>query len=220
MANFDMNFSDIPKIRVEIMIARRYFTFTAEQYTALEATYPELCSIFILKNQSEYLNMIDSMPMNTELFEKLVCTSQTGHKFTEKMLQQFGYSYMSENVARYISTNQITIPQNVYYEAWSILDEESKKKLLLQHLELLQAPDFERCFGELKEYSGFTDRTQHYEIMADTEQNRNLAERLKAIEYITSYKSDKQKAKKDDWDVANTPYDSILKCNVKTTKRN
>lgn len=220
MANFDMNFSDIPKIRVEMMIARRYFAFTAEQHTALEATYPELCSMFILKNQSEYLNIMDSVSMNTELLEKLVCIGQTGREFTEKMLQKFGYSYMSEDIARYISTNQITISQDVYYEAWSILDEESKKKLLLQHLELLQAPDFERCFGELKEYSGFTDRTQHYEIIADTEQNRNLAERLKAIEYITSYKSDKQKTKKDEWDVANTHYDIFLKCNVKATKRN
>ena len=125
---------------------------------------------------------------------------------------------MSEDVARYISTNQITIFQNVYYEAWSILDEESKKKLLLHHLELLQASDFERCFGELKEYSGFTDRTQHYVIIADTEQNRNLAERLKAIEYITSYKPDKLKQKKVEWDLANTYYDSILKCNVKAIK--
>ena len=69
---------------------------------------------------------------------------------------------------------------------------------MLKYCSILNAPDFEYCFSELsKIYPKFGDRSKrHNAEMANTSENKKLAERLKEVGYITSY----TEQEKDDFD--------------------
>lgn len=89
---------------------------------------------------------------------------------------------------------------------------------MLKYCSILNAPDFEECFSELsKIYPKFGDRSKrHNAEMANTNENKKLADRLKEVGYITSY----TEQEKDDFDPVKGTGDkkNIISCWIKMVK--
>lgn len=125
----------------------------------------------------------------------------------------------STHIAQYLLQIDVKISISVFNTAWTyLLTDEIKNKLMLKYCSILNAPDFEECFSELsKIYPKFGDRSKrHNAEMANTNENKKLADRLKEVGYITSY----TEQEKDDFDpVKGTGgKKNIISCWIKMVK--
>lgn len=216
--NFDTELEAISENRVLAMIKCKYFAFDAERYEELKMAYPDLCLQFILNNQNEYMAIMNDIEMSTELFEGLLFSQQLELEKAQILFNTYGAEHMTSKIAEHMKGFNFTVDINIFNAAWKCLDEYGKQKLMLGHLELLNDSKFEACFAELsKWYSGFKDRSKRHDVeLENITENQKLAERLKAVEYITSYSS-KEKTEFDS--VTGTEKKkNVLSCKVKAIK--
>ena len=130
-----------------------------------------------------------TIPLEKETFEDLVISQQTDQKFKETIVKYHGAKLMSETVAEQVCSTSFSISKEVFDAAWDILDVSKKRILMLSHMNLLKAEDFEVCFSMLgKPYHELTDRSRRHNVtIPDSEGHRKLAKRLQQVDYITSY---------------------------------
>ena len=187
--NFDIPLENILEANVEAMIKEHYFAFSVEIYKDLEECYPALCEMYILENKDVFLATVSAVPLKEKTFEKMVLSKQTDVVFKESIIKHHGADLMSKTVAEQICWMKLAIPKNVFDAAWDILDLRKKKVLMLGHLDVLNAEDFENCFSVLgKPYQDLIDRSRRHNVtIPDSEEHRKLAERLQQVGYITSY---------------------------------
>ena len=90
----------------------------------------------------------------------------------------------------------IDIDINIFRAAWQVLKDYQKEQLMLENLNLLETDDFERCFAQIGDkYMELSDRSRRRDIgLDDNEENLRLVQRLKEVDYITSfYKKESKK---------------------------
>jgi hypothetical protein len=189
MNNFDIALASVTESRVAIMIGCKYFEFTVAYYDEIKKTFPDLCVEFILQNQVDYMTVIDKIHMGVSLLENLLFSNRLETEKAQILLDTYGTEYMTNRIAGNLQTMGLTINLEIFNAAWKYLDESGKLKLMLEHLELLDAEAIHSCFTELERwYSDFLDRSkQHVVELANSLQNQKLAKQLKAVDYITSY---------------------------------
>ncbi|WP_313184965.1 YobI family P-loop NTPase [Lacrimispora sp.] len=189
MNNFDIVLASVTENIVAIMIGCKYFEFTVAYYDEIKKTFPDLRAEFILQNQVEYIAVIDNIQMDANLLENLLFSNRLEAEKAQILFDTYGTQYMTNRIAGNLQSMGLTINLEIFNKAWECLDEFSKLNLMLEHLELLDAEAIHSCFTELERwYSDFLDRSkQHMVELVNTQQNQKLAERLKAVDYITSY---------------------------------
>ncbi len=218
MDNFDIALASVAKSRVSIMICCKYFDFTVARYEEIRKSFPDLCMEFILQNQTDYIAAIDNLQMDSNLLECLLFSDRLDAEIAQALLDTYGTELMTNRIATNFQTVRLTINFEIFNAAWECLDESGKQKLMLEHLGLLDADAIHSCFAELEDfYSDFLNRSkQHVVELTNTPENRKLAERLKAIDYITSYK---MKENKEFDSVTETErVKSVISCRVKVIK--
>jgi hypothetical protein len=175
----------------------------------------DLCVEFILKNQADYIAAIDNIQMDSKLLENLLFSDRLEAETTQILFDTYSSEYMTNRIAANLQAMGLTINLKIFNAAWGCLDEYGKQNLMLEHLELLDADAMHSCFAELEKwYSDFFDRSkQHVVELANTPENQKLAERLKAIDYITSY-SLKEKKEYDSVTEAESVR-RVISCRVK-----
>lgn len=216
---FDIPIETVEKQKVEILIKKKYIPFDIKKYDEIKEVYPDLCPDFILYNQAEYMEVMEKIPMGETLLETLLLSSVLDSSNAEVLLNVFGENYMTTHIAQYLLQIDVKISISVFNTAWTyLLTDEIKNKLMLKYCSILNTPDFEECFSELsKIYPKFGDRSKrHNAEMANTNENKKLADRLKEVGYITSY----TEQEKDDFDpVKGTGgKKNIISCWIKMVK--
>ena len=187
MNNFDITLDSVAESKISIMIGCKYFKFTAVRYEEIKNSFPDLCLEFILHNQADYIDAINDIKMDSNLLENLLFSNKI--EITQQLLDTFGTEYMTNRIAKKLQAMGLTMNLKIFNAAWGCLDESGKQNLMLEHLELLDADAIYSCFTELEKwYSDFLDRSKLHGVeLANTPGNQKLAERLKTVDYITSY---------------------------------
>ena len=216
---FDIPIETVEKQKVEILIKKKYIPFDIKKYDEIKEVYPDLCPDFILYNQAEYMEVMEKIPMGETLLETLLLSSVLNSSNAEVLLNVFGENYMTTHIAQYLLQIDVKISISVFNTAWTyLLTDEIKNRLMLKYCSILNVPDFEECFSELsKIYPKFGDRSKrHNAEMANTNENKKLADRLKEVGYITSY----TEQEKDDFDPVKGTGDkkNIISCWIKMVK--
>ena len=216
---FDIPIETVEKQKVEILIKKKYIPFDIKKYDEIKEVYPDLCPDFILYNQAEYMEVMEKIPMGETLLETLLLSSVLNSSNAEVLLNVFGENYMTTHIAQYLLQIDVKISISVFNTAWTyLLTDEIKNRLMLKYCSILNAPYFEECFSELsKIYPKFGDRSKrHNAEMANTNENKKLADRLKEVGYITSY----TEQEKDDFDPVKGTGDkkNIISCWIKMVK--
>ncbi|SHJ15840.1 TniB family NTP-binding protein [Desulfosporosinus lacus] len=195
MDNFEIALNSVAVSRVSIMIGCKYFEFTVARYEEIKQSFPDLCVEFILQNQADYIAASDNIQMDSKLLENLLFSDRIEAETTQTLLDTYSTKYMTNRIAANLQAMGLTINLEIFNAAWGCLDESGKQNLMLEHLELLDADAMHSCFAELEKwYSDFLDRSkQHVVELANTPENQKLAERLKTVDYITSYSLKEQK---------------------------
>lgn len=218
MDNFDIALDSVAESRVSIMIGCKYFEFTVARYEEIKQSFPDLCVEFILENQTDYIAAIENIQMDSKLLENLLFSNRLEAETTQTLLGTYSTKYMTNRIAANLQAMGFTINLEIFNAAWGYLDESGKQNLMLEHLELLDADAMHSCFAELERwYSDFLDRSkQHVVELANTPENQKLAERLKAVDYISSY-SLKEKKEYDSVTEAENVR-RVISCRVKVIK--
>lgn len=215
---FDVPIEKVAKQKVGILIEKKYIPFDVNKYGEIKDIYPDLCPDFILYNQEEYMKVMEKIPMEETLLETLLFSPVFDFSNAEILLDTFGENCMTTGIAQCLLQLHVKISISVFNTAWTYLTEETKNSLMLKYCSILNASDFEYCFSELsKIYPKFGDRSKrHSAEMANTNENKKLAERLKDVGYITSY----TEQEKDDFDpVKGTGgKKNIISCWIKMVK--
>ncbi len=189
--NFNMKLSVLDEGKVSTMISQKYFKFDVERYNELSEAFPVLCVEFIIHNQSEYMSINDQIDIDSTILETLVFDQRFDRSNAQRLLDDYGAEYMTTKIARNLNMLRINLDINLFDAAWNLLDIKEKERLMLDHLDLLNADKFESCFSELGgQYAELSDRSRRHEVsLLDTQMNWSLVRRLKEVEYITSFHS-------------------------------
>ncbi len=196
--NFDKDLTAFDVNKILTMINQRYFSFSSERYNELNEIDPELAIEFILNNQSEYMEVRDDIVMSAELLQALILSERMDNDKIITLLEEYCDSCINETIAKEITRTNLTIPLKVFNATWKHLTDLEKINLMLNNLDNIDADMFETCFSEVDGiYSSFANRKYRHEVMLEyTDDNLKLAQRLKAVNYITSFQ-EKQKTEYD-----------------------
>ena len=188
MDEFDIALEDISKDKLNAMIQNRSFGFTVADYNELVAYAPELCPQYILLNQVGFAEEVDSIELTEAVFEVLITSDSMNAAAKESIIKRDGAKLMTKSSAEYLSRRDMELDRSVFKAIWEKIDSDRKKEFLFHHIWLLDADDFDSCFAELGDPYDKLKRTpyRHDEFIPDTPQNRELAERLRYLQYLTS----------------------------------
>ena len=193
----DFPFWDLSESKLSIMIDCNYFPFTIDGYLKLKAKSKALSLEYILKNQHEFIKVIDSIEIDQPLFEELICSSKANHAIKSVLLKHFSKEFLTTSIALSLVNSDFRFTNETFNIVWPLLNSESKKMFFLQHLDILNADDFERIFTELSFlYPDFSNRdSRHIVKLTKSPNDRQLASRLKETGYISNI----EETEKDDY---------------------
>ena len=188
MGKFDIALEEISKDKLSAMIQNRSFDFTVADYNELIAYAPEQCPQYILLNQDRFVEEIDSIELTEAVFEALIMSDDLNTTVKESIVKRDGAKLMTKASAEYLSQQDMELDRSVFKAIWEKIDSSRKKEFLFHHIWLLDADDYDCCFAELGDPYDKLKRTpyRHDEFIPDTPQNRELADRLQYLQYLTS----------------------------------
>lgn len=195
LENFDLDISLIAESTLRIMVDCNYFEFTADRYSAVSSVSSDIGIKFIMKNQEEYMNLSNSIPMTSSLLEQLVFNDDFDADNRRKVFCDYAESYMTEKIAVQMKSHELPVSKDIFVAAWNCTDEEKHVELLLDYCMMLNAKELEQYFVELKApYSGLSDRSRRHEVgLPINDKNKTLAEYLKKIGYLTNWEEKDEK---------------------------
>lgn len=193
--NFDMQLSTLNEGKVSTMISQKYFKFDVDRYNELSESFPALCVEFIIHNQSEYMSINVQIDIDSTLLETLVFDQRFDRSNAQHLIDDYGTEYMTTKIARNLNVLRINLNINLFDAAWNLLDIKEKERLMLDHLDLLNADKFENCFFALGgQYTDLSDRSRRHEVsLTDCNENWRLVQRLSDVDYITSFQKKSSK---------------------------
>lgn len=196
--NFDKDLASLDANKILTMIHQRYFNFSLERYNEVNEINSKLAIEFILNNQSEYMEVRDDIVMSAKLMQALILSERMDNDKIITLLEEYCDSCINEAIAKEIVRLNLSISLKVFSLIWQHLTNSEKISLMMNNLDNIDAKTFETCFSEIEGiYSDFSDRKYRHDVMLEyTDDNLKLAQRLKAVNYITSFQ-EKQKTEYD-----------------------
>ena len=142
---------------------------------------------------------IDANTVTKAFLEQIIFASESSPALRGELLQQYGPVHMTERLAKSLCSLQLPMTKEVFFAAWNYLNYSERLNLMAACADLLGSEDFERCFDDMDEpHHDFVDRTKHKVRISKTDVNEKIAQRLKDIDYITSFADEANPATEDD----------------------
>jgi len=195
MEDFDIPLAEIDDEKLEVMIQQHYFEFSSDTYSELAQCAPELRAEFILQNQEQYWGNIDDVVLDEAVFEKLLLSDRTEDVIKKHIIARDGAELITSATAQKVLSMDMVIGKEVFAKTWEKLsNSQERKKLMFKHLRSLTEEDFEVYFEAIgAPYNCLKRDVSRRDVMIpDTLDNRALAERLKQINFVTSYDFEEQ----------------------------
>lgn len=154
---------------------------------------------------------INANTVTKDFLEQIFFAPESSPALREELLQQYGIGYMTKQIAKSLYSLQLPMTKEIFFAAWNYLNYSERLNLMAACTDLLESEDFERCFDDMDApHQDFVDRTKHKVRIPKTGVNEKIAQRLKDIDYITSFADEPNPATKDD-----SIEETVLVCWVK-----
>lgn len=196
---FDVPLSQIAEENVSILIDYRHIPFTPNQMKELKKQYPSLQARFILQNQADAFAELDSVAMDQNLFQELLLDPRLESQYRQTLFDSYYQKYLNTQIADKVDEMGISVNRDEFEEVWQLLSDGERENFLLSHLEILNGDDFEKCFANMEvPFNRLSNRTQRNQVTVPWKDGiKQLLDRLKAVDYITSY-TEKAAAQQND----------------------
>ena len=213
MQNFDVPISTLSESRVIKLIHFNFIPFTAQRYEEMQECCPNLCELFILRNQRAFREHINDISLTPQLMESLALSEESENETKIEIINTYGAESMTQRVAERLCATRFDIRQEIFDAAWNVLDTHKQEELMFMYLAMLDDKNLSSCFSNLGgDYADFIDRSSRHKVeLKCSDNNWRLAQRLKELDYITSYSEGKsaRKGKNADQDC------KVIQCWIK-----
>ncbi|WP_346352367.1 hypothetical protein PXW01_14995 [Faecalibacterium taiwanense] len=181
--------SNLSESKLSILIECRYFPFTPDYYAKIHNKSSTISLEYLAKNQEAFIESIESIAIDSALFEDLILSEEITLTTKSKLISLFSKSLMNSSIALYLVTSSFPFTISTFNLVWPLLDPAVQKQFFLKHLDILDIDDFCRIFKQLSSfYPNLCDRTSRHTVKLPTSsENRRLASRLKEVGYISSF---------------------------------
>ena len=188
MKEFNIDIQDVNEETLMLLIDIHYFKFDVEMYRQVYSVSESLSIEFVLKNESDYMNVESDITMSEPLFEKLM-SSDFSIENKKRLFSKYAVENMTETIALSMAAIGLPVTEEAFSVAWQCVNNSKRNKLLLDNCNVLSGADFEKYFSEMeKPYKELSDRTRQHEVkMKKNAETERLAQRLREIGYITNY---------------------------------
>lgn len=197
LKNFDLSITSMNEDMLRTMIECRYFPFRAFDYKIIAMNHDEsdLALRYIIKNQEEYMNVRDEIQMSSYLLKELIFNDEFNPEYKTVLFKDYARDYMTAQVALKMKTMKLPVTNEIFAAAWKCISVYDRENLLLDYCEVLSAAELQSYFTSIgEEYADLADRSRAHDVwIYDSERTVALANHLKDIQYITSFKADSRK---------------------------
>ena len=187
--NYTPPISNLSESKLSILIECHYFPFTPDYYAKIHNKSSTISLKYLAKNQEAFIESIESIAIDSALFEDLIFSEEITLTTKSKLISLFSKSLMSSSIAAYLVTSSFPFTISTFNLVWPLLDPAVQQQFFLKHLDILGIDDFQRIFEQLPTYyPDFLDRTcRHTVKLPASSENLQLASKLKEIGYISSF---------------------------------
>ena len=179
------------------MIECRYFPFRAFDYKIIAMNHDEsdLALRYIIKNQEDYMKVRDEIQMSSYLLKELIFNDEFNPEYKTVLFREYARDYMTAQVALKMKTMKMPVTNEIFSAAWKCISVYDRENLLLDHCEVLSAAELQKYFTSIgDEYADLADRSRAHDVwIYNSDRTVVLANHLKDIQYITSFKADSRK---------------------------
>ena len=187
--NYTPPISNLSESKLSILIECHYFPFTPDYYAKIHNKSSTISLKYLAKNQEAFIESIESIAIDSALFEDLILSEEITLTTKSKLISLFSKSLMSSSIAVYLVTSSFPFTISTFNLVWPLLDPAVQQQFFLKHLNILDIDDFYRIFKQLSSfYPNLCDRTSRHTVkLPASSENRRLASRLKEVGYISSF---------------------------------
>lgn len=210
MNDFNLKIAEVSQEVLSIMINCRYFEYSIARFDEIRELEESLSLEYFVLNQEESIKSIEDIDMDSSLLVKLLLDNRLKHENKNKLFDVFGVECMSVEIAKTMNELELSVSRDHFGAAWECLKDGDRKALLFANLDLFTANDIQEYLPQLgEEYSAFANRQSAHIVQIEyTVDNLKLAEHLKRVEYITSFKLDENLGRCEQTN-------KVIKCKIK-----
>ena len=150
-----------------------------------------------LRNQRAFREHINDISLTPQLMESLALSEESENETKIEIINTYGAESMTQRVAERFCATRFDISQKVFDAVWNVLDNRKQEELMFMYLAMLDDKNLSSCFSNLGgDYADFIDRSSRHKVeLKCSDNNWRLAQRLKELDYITSYSEGKSARK-------------------------
>lgn len=184
---YEDDLSKIDSVKIRILIEEHLLPFNIDYWNRLYKLAPDLRVLYAVENNQEFIQSLASTALTAEEVNQMLGEKRFSVQAKLLILNKLKPDKMTMETARIIRRVTNTIPKEYVESAWELLPGEERYELLLNQIDVYQNEELPVLFNQLSpEYQQFVERSRHKYLIAHTDYNVALLEKLKARDYITS----------------------------------
>lgn len=189
---FDCSMSSFDKERQRVLVENKWVPFTVKYLEEVKKGNAQLAIEYIVQNKETFMKNIDDVSLDVELITELIKNSNFTNGDKLQLMDLLEPGDMNQDIAMEIRNMEIKVKKTYVEGAWNILKESERYQLLLNQLEIYTIDELSEKFHSLapvyKSLSNIAKR--HKEYLDVTDYNRDLLQKLKKKDYITSFEEE------------------------------
>lgn len=180
--------STIDPSKLLVLVKNKWIPFSIDNFEQLANIFSDEFPVnFLISNWEKVkeANITLSIATVTQLLGQTDLTKID----KEWALSHCEDSSVTQELVQEIVREKVRVPRPFFESIWNQADFSQKKFLMYNNLDSFECDDFQRLFGELgDEFNALTNRQRARVVkINNTSENQKLSNRLKAINYITSW---------------------------------
>lgn len=188
---FDLDLAKFEYDRIEVLVNNRYVPYSHEYLKSMYKVAPEQVVNYLIYNKNEFVNDIENVDLEIETVSALIARDCFNELEINSLLRQVPISNVDESLSMEIRKLNIHVEKKYVDRAWELLKEEDRYQLLLNQIDIFTIQEISSKLLSLAfDYRKLADTTRrHKEFLAidDYGYNKELLEKLKKLNYISSY---------------------------------
>lgn len=184
---FTVKLTDIEEERLNILIKKNYFGFSAEMYIEIYNISVNQAAEFATCNKAEFMEQISECELNATDIDALLKTNAFSNQEILDILSYLKPVDMNTSIALKLREYTFILPRKVVDAAWDTLETDMRFELIYNQMEVFTLDELADKFKELGgPYDQFQSRVKRKYTLWCNDYNRKLCNKLRQIGFLTS----------------------------------
>ena len=175
---------------VQKMIDQRYFKYTRSRYNEIQSSFDRLLPLFIKRYWKEFEQDISNINFELTTINVLFKSNLDDEK-KAVILNGVNVSQMTREVFDFVRDTDVSISKKYVQETWDNLETKDRPAFMIKYFSVFSISEIENMFVKMpKEYQALKQMDKRHEVLLEKNAiNEVLCQKLKDINYISSYGS-------------------------------